>query len=116
MLIQPEIEKTFFRNTSDIQKIAEENPEYTKIYINRFNNDGKLSLSLSKEHGDELYIVSNKDHEDLKLYFKNENIDSISKKLDNKTNIKKVQSETSKDPIIKKAKQNNLFSFITKKK
>lgn len=113
-------ELTYFCNTSDLSKITGEHPEYTKIYACfKTVDDKKISdnqgtfkrkktvLSLSKNHGDFLYLVSNVNHDNVKDYF------SISKPVFEKT--EPTKNKTVLEPV-KRTKQQTLESFFKKSK
>lgn len=91
--------------TKPIEKIAEENPSYTRIYITKKECNGRTVVALSKGSGDILYIVSSAEYEDLKRYFHH----SIP--------AAELQKKKPDDPdpvSVKKSKQQSLFSFFSK--
>jgi len=113
-------ELTYFCSTSDLSTITAEHPEYTKIYAClKTTDDKKISdnqgtfkrkktvLSLSKNHGDFLYLVSNINHDSIKDYF------SISKPVPEKT--EPTKNKTVLEPV-KRAKQQTLEAFFKKSK
>lgn len=95
-------------NTEIIFKIKDNDLEnidttkYTKIFIKTKKDTKTTKISLSKYQGDILYILSNKDFEDVYEYFQIP-----------ETKIKKSIVET--EHKVKKSKQGNLFGFIKKK-
>ncbi len=110
----------FLWNTHDLAKIIQEHPKYTKIYVNTVESkeiDGEGStisvetLSLSKNSGEFLYLVSNTDFDDLKLYFsKNKKDELFCSKNENSIEPVKTKNEP---PAVKKAKQQQtLQSFF----
>jgi hypothetical protein len=76
--------------------------KYTKIFINAKKDAKTTKLSLSRYQGDILYILSNKDLEDIYEYFQIP-----------ETKIQKDEMKT--EHKVKKSKQGNLFGFIKKK-
>lgn len=104
-------ELTYFRNVNDLNEILKENPKYFKIYFKKQIINGKSTISLCKGEGDILYCVSNTNHNDLKLYLKKK--ENFVKSVIEKRN-EQSQPNISNEPA-KKMKQQNLFSFFTKK-
>lgn len=103
-------DETYFYNRNNLEKIYKEHPEYTKIYFKIQNQNGKLLLGIQKDSGDELYILSNKNHENLKQYLSKKALENypIKKKTDQVAVNGKIES-------VKKPKQQTLFGFIQKK-
>ncbi len=100
-------ELTYFYNRDNLQDILEKHPEYTKVYFKITNANGKMLLSLCRDTGDELYLVSNKRYDDLNLYLrKRMEIQPVKKK------VEEVKTQTMDN--IKKPKQQTLFGFIKK--
>ena len=64
------ISRTYFMNQKDFQENVESNPEFGKVYLNMDIGPNRISLSLSKQAGDKLYLISNTDHSDMSEYFK----------------------------------------------
>lgn len=113
-------EKIFLNNNHDLNKVVEEHPNYTKVYVNvvdsaRFNSSGESidvrTFSLSKNYGDNLFLVSNKNYKDLKEYFKKKKVEIIQKKKE--IEPIKIKNET---PAVKKPKQQQNLQFFFKSK
>lgn len=103
-------EVTYFRNSNDLDKIVEENPDYISVYFKKEIKNGKSTVKLSKKSGDELYLVSSFDHSNLVKYLsKKDHIKLPEKRSEN-------QSQTISSEPAKKSKQQNLFNFFSKKK
>ena len=104
-----ESELVFFKASENLEKILEEHPNYTKIYFKKEIVDGKTYISLSKNSGDALYLVSNADHSNIKNYLRPR---SRSEPIEKRSEPQEqsVVAEPSKKP-----KQQNLFNFFTKK-
>jgi len=93
---------------SDLELLATQNPGCTRVYINSSRCGNRYKLSLSKGSGDILYIVSNQNHEDMRLYFPSyENT-----AMDGKPGEK---STTPIEHSVKRVKQQNLLSFFNRK-
>ncbi|ELA42364.1 uncharacterized protein VICG_00462 [Vittaforma corneae ATCC 50505] len=105
-----EDEDTYFYNRDNLQDILKEHPEYIKVYFKATSNGDKTTLSLSKNSGDQLYLVSNRDYDDLKKYLRKRTIEEHPAKKKNDTFL----IAENKPEIAKKPKQQNLFSFIKK--
>lgn len=95
-----EQESTYFNNgDTDLGSMAEKNPEYTKIYMNVSKDNGVTTITLSKDRGDILYILSSTSNEKYSDYFRprtavKEDIDSA-RKGDEGTNApKRVKQST----------------------
>ena len=80
-------EVIFKKHLSDFKKV--DTSKYTQIYINKEVDDKTTKLSLSKYSGDILYILSNKDLEDVNDYFKQETIVESPNLPEKKINVKK---------------------------
>lgn len=102
-------EHTYFYNKDNLQDILKEHPEYIKVYFKITRRDGKVVLSLSRDSGDQLYLASNKDHDDLRRYLGKRVIEEHPAKTKSEISIAE-----NKPGIVKKPKQQNLFSFIKK--
>lgn len=103
-----EDELIYFFNRDNLDEIIKKHPEYTKVYFTMKNKNGKAHLSLSRNIGDQLYLVSNRDYQDVNLYLKKENEAAIAKKK-----TEEVEKANKQNPS-KKAKQQSLFGFINK--
>ena len=105
-------EKTYFRlqngSSCDLEQMATENPEYTQIYINGVKEGNRIKLSLSKNAGDALYILSNRNYDDFRLYFSSPGITVVE-------SIKAKEKVTSFENNVKRVKQQNLLSFFGRK-
>ncbi|KAM0681210.1 hypothetical protein GINT2_000406 [Glugoides intestinalis] len=101
-------ERVYFFNRDNLDDIIKEHPKYTKVYFRMKNENGKAHLSLSRDSGDQIYLVSNCDHQDLNLYLKKATEVAIVQKK----NIN--PEEANKENPSKKAKQQSLFGFINK--
>lgn len=105
-------EEVYFYNRDNLQEVVAKHPEYTKVYFTSSEEDGKVTIGLSKHSGDELYFVSNKEYETPESYLKRD------KRTAEKTAPaeKKAGEGTWKmTDSVKKVGQQNLFSFLKKK-
>lgn len=113
MAVSDDEEKTHFLQQDgsgrSLEQIAAENPDYTRVYMNNAREGGKVRLSLSKGAGDVLYIVSNRNHDDLRLYF------ASSKGTAVKSMKAREKTTASVETNVKRAKQQSLLSFFNKK-
>lgn len=96
------VKEIIFR-TRDTKWEEKELSKYTKIFINVKKNGNVKKLSLSKNSGDFLYIISSENYDDLYEYMRVEKNEFKDKEI--------VKSK----PEIKRAKQGNLFGFLKKK-
>lgn len=111
-------EKTYFFGDEDFAQIAQENPDYTKIYVNITTEDIKCDfnthlvkksiIKLSKDSGDILFAVSNTNYENIKDYFK---VNS-SKSNDTKTPIQEKSLDSVRQ--LTKTKPKTLEGFFKK--
>lgn len=101
-------EITLFSNSGDLEKIASENPEYIRIYLNIERTGPRTRLWLTKRQGETLYAVSNRDYDDLKLYF-------ASKKPAAEATAVVEPSVHAGEGRPKRTKQQTLLSFFNKK-
>ncbi|WUR02360.1 uncharacterized protein VNE69_01298 [Vairimorpha necatrix] len=91
----------FKKQDSDFSSI--DTSKYTKIFINSTREDKTTKISLSKYKGDILYILSNKDFENINDYFT----------VTENTVKQELTNEVTRN--VKKSKQGNLFGFMKKK-
>ncbi|ORE00549.1 hypothetical protein A0H76_145 [Hepatospora eriocheir] len=107
------IQGTIFRtkdNLEEMNECANNNPEYTKIYINKRVVEGNIKktfISINKNNGEDLYIVSKFNYADFKEYFTSESNFNKIVHTPNKKRVEKVD--------LKKLKQTNLSSLFSRK-
>lgn len=109
-----EKEVVYFYNMHDLENVLKEHPNYTKVYFKAVKEDGKLVLSLSKHAGDQLYLVSNKDYDDLEMYLKGVKTEVTEKITPRAEKISIPKELRTVDEPVKKHKCQDLFSFIKK--
>ncbi len=111
--MEPE-EKIFYLqgdNENNLKTILKEHPKYTSLYLNRRIVEGtikKTYISVTKNEGESLYIVSEKDHGELKNFYKNK---STFNEIFNTPKRKYLDEKVS----VKKKKQKSMLDFIKKK-
>jgi hypothetical protein len=100
-----EAEKTYFSSDGiDLEKIAAENPGYTRVFMNARKRGSTTVISLTRDRGDRLYIVSNISHERISDYFKYREGEVVAgESVD-------VPGEAEEKP--KRKKQSNLLGFL----
>jgi hypothetical protein len=88
----------------DLEKIASENPGYARIFMNSRKSGGTTLVSLTRDKGDKLYIVSNVFHERISDYlrYREEGLEAE----------KEAPVEAEDKP--KRKKQSSLLSFLKK--
>jgi len=87
-------------------------PEYTRVFYNVTKEDGVSNVTLSFDHGQSLYILSNRRYQDMKKYFCIKGRSACSKMAAASCSISKSSMEDAATP--KKLKQNNLLFFFKK--
>lgn len=97
------VKETIFR-TRDSNWECNNLSKYNKIFINVNKVGNTTKLSLSKNSGDFLYILSTENYDDIYKYFQTK------KNIPEETNVVKNK------PEVKRAKQGNLFGFLKKNK
>ncbi|ADM12129.1 uncharacterized protein Eint_081990 [Encephalitozoon intestinalis ATCC 50506] len=102
-----EEEVVYFNNgRKEFNKIADENPGYKRIYLNIKNKERITEITLSKERGDILYILSSIEKKKYTDYFK--------RKAKNEVVSAAKGKKEDKDQPPKRTKQTTLFDFIKK--
>ncbi|KAF9764384.1 hypothetical protein NGRA_0608 [Nosema granulosis] len=100
-------EETYFSSkTEKIEEIIKDkNKQFTRIYMNVRDEQGKDVLYLSRDKGQDLYIVSLKDHKNIEEYF--------TAKAPSRANaIEKKEFKAENN--VKRTKQGSLLSFFKK--
>jgi len=97
--------QVYFNNIHNLEDVLKEHPEYTRVYFKTSTNNGRLVIGLDKHSGDELYLVSNKDYNDLDMYLRS---------VEYEVPKKKEAEREPKVDLVKKTKQQDLFSFFKK--
>lgn len=98
-----ENEVTYFESEKTrLRDIAEEHPEYTRIYMNISREKNVTRITLSKDKGDVLYILSNVDGP-YSGYFRRKSAEE-----------KCTDARSEQVNPLKRAKQSTLFNFTRK--
>ncbi|WEL39356.1 signal recognition particle 9 Srp9 [Encephalitozoon hellem] len=91
---------------TDINKIADKNSNYNKIYMNIKRRGNTTDITLSQGKGGILYILSSVKKEKYSDYFK--------KKAEDKNTTVGSERKVEELPVSKRTKQSTLFDFIKK--
>jgi hypothetical protein len=110
-----ENELIYYKSTHNLQEIMAANPKFYKIYFKSTMEDGKNTITLSKNDGDVLYCVSNCDFPDLKDYLKKNRTRDLQKDVPKDAVPEKRAAQIKPQEPVKKMKQQNLFDLFTKK-
>lgn len=102
-------ETYFTTKTNKVEEIIDKNKHYNRIFMNIKHEDGKDILYLTKDKGQDLYIVSSENYDDIFEYFTQEN-----KKTNNKE--EKVEEIKKEEKTVKRKKQGSLLNFFKKAK
>lgn len=103
---------TIFKDESNFEEACKQHPEYIKIYRNVVENEESITIQLSEEKNNDLYLISNMRLKDVKEYFAG----FVSAPKSKKQNVPTHENNQINEEHAAKRKQQNLASIFKKSK